>query len=364
MTNYIYTVSLHISRCDTCEQVFSNVPYNSNFTGKGDTIKFTRQKITIRAERTKKYKSQDILGNVRNSIYRQIVKSIIYLYTENQCRIRIRSIDVIRETRKTKYGPYSITVSNHEQPIKDDFPLLDKVQNLAMENIWKEGFEGDMVRSILAHWLCALASMDRIYIFEHLWRAFERLCFYSIRGEKDKNEFNAIKNMRGFICNNPHLFDESIRQAHKVSGRKFRNFDWEGYIINEFRPLHESKKAKPYTEKYKEHFVKCNKDFRVLGMLKKTLPLRKKELQEFDVYYDIYTHIDHHLKSRSFYDEHLLCMLCCKYAYYLRNRIFHGEIIDYTFTFSNATLENKNLDIINTLLNSVISDLMFSFDQL
>ena len=68
--------------------------------------------------------------------------------------------------------------------------------------------------------------------------------------------------------------------------------------------------------------------------------------------------------SKSKRDEQLLTMLCCKYAYYFRSKMFYGEVLSHSFTFTEKTIENKNIDVLNTLLLSLTTDLILSFDRL
>lgn len=40
--------------------------------------------------------------------------------------------------------------------------------------------------------------------------------------------------MKKLIRNNTHLFPAAMNEAHRISGRSFRTFDWSGYVKNEF----------------------------------------------------------------------------------------------------------------------------------
>lgn len=56
----------------------------------------------------------------------------------------------------------------------------------------------------------------------------------------------------------------------------------------------------------------------------------------------------------------MLCILCCRYAYYLRNKIFHGELPDFSFNFSQGTQDDKRLDKINLLLEDLNYELFWT----
>ena len=308
--------------------------------------------------------AQEILYNDQNSLYRQIIKCILFLYSKNASLIKLSRIDVLRYTTRTQDSPYSITIDKYNQPIKSDFTLRYAIPDNILAFIWEENVEGESLRTILSHWLSALASEDRLFIFEQLWRTFERFAFYANRGSHSNSEFEAIKNLKAYIWNNIPSFPDAINDASRISGKKFRDFDWSGYIQNEFPTLSVSNKPKPYTEKFQHHLVLCNRDLRVVGMLKKVLPLRSVELIHFGVYTNVENHINTQLSLRELKNEQLLTMLCCKYAYYFRNKMFHGEVLSHTFTFTDKTIENRRIDILNMLLQSLTTDLILIFDRL
>lgn len=364
MAKNYYTIKIHISRDNVELNSFQNIPYANSGVGCGDTVTFKKQTIIIEAERSKKMSPQEILYNNQNSLYRQIIKCILFLYLKNECRILLKKIDILRRTQRTQDTPYSITVDKYNQPVKADFVLRYSIPGTILDMVWQEGIQAEYLRTIFSYWLLALASEDRFYIFEQLWRSFERLAFYANRASNSKSEYEAIRNMKNLIRNNTHLFPDAMNEAHRISGRSFRSFDWSGYVKNEFPTLAASNKPKPYTEKYQKYFVLCNMDLRVIGMLKKTLLIRENELRHFGVYATVLRHITTHLATRAKYDEQLLTMLCCKYAYYFRNKMFHGEVLSHSFTFTEKTIENKNIDVLNTLLQSLTTDLILSFDRL
>ena len=342
----------------------NTIPYKNCRQGMYDTVTFTCQTILIEATRSKKMSAQEILYNDQNSLYRQIIKCILFLYSKNACWIKLYQIDVLRSTTRTQDPPYSITIDKYNQPIKADFTLRYAIPNNILAFIWEENVEGESLRTILSHRLSALASEDRLFIFEQLWRTFERFAFYANRGSRSNSEFEAIKNLKAYIWNNIPSFPEAINSARRVSGKKFRDFDWSGYIQNEFPTLSVSNKSRPYTDKFQNHLVLCNRDLRVIGMLKKILPLRITELMHFGVYTNVENHINTLLSQRETHDEQLLTMLCCKYAYYFRNKMFHGEVLSHTFTFTDKTIENRRIDILNMLLQSLTTDLILIFDRL
>lgn len=364
MAKNVYKITIHISRCNSVKGVYKDIPYLNCTNGQGDTITFKKQKVVIEAERSKKITPQEILYNNKNGLYRQIIKSILFLFLKNEHIVNLRSIDIDRTTKRSCDSTYSIKIDKYNQPIKGDFVLRYPIPDIVLQDIWRDDEKGKTLRQFFSYWLSALSSDNRLYIFENLWRAFERLAFYINRASGSKSEFDAIRAVKEYIWNHLDNCKDSLAEAKKVRGLQFRKFDWKGYIENEFPPLSTSAKTAPYTSKYKDYLVLCNQDFRIMEMLKETFSVREHELIHFRVDEVVKNHIDTQLACRVFKDEQLLTMLCCKYAYYFRNKMFHGEVVSHSFSFTDKTLENKRVDILNTLLESLTTDLIMCFDSL
>lgn len=258
----------------------------------------------------------------------------------------------------------SLKFSKDEKPIEGNFIFPYDLPEYVLNKIWDESKEGDNIRIVLTHYLRALSTEDRCYAFECYWRAFEQLCLYHNRTSPENNDFTALGEMRRFICNNKIYFSDSIRFADAVSLRKFLSYDWEGYVRNEYPPLAVSTKPKKYTEVFRYHFVKCNKDSRVIEMLDSVKDIRLPELNHHGISVEITSYISSHKAAPENVPEHVLCMLCCKYAYYLRNKMFHGEVPEFSFSFSNITKESRCLDTINLLLLYLNTELLLIHNRL
>lgn len=359
-----YKICIHISRSNAFVGRIENVPFVSAPAGESDTIIYTRQKITILAKRATKFTADQILHNSRNSLYIQILKSLIYLYVANQSRVRIYSITIDRNTSRTKDSQQKYELERHTQPLKGDFILRDDLPVAVKDIIWEESSRAYKLRSILSHFLSGLSSDDRYYIFERLWRAFEQLCFYHNRMASDNSDFKALAAMRFYINNHLTEFPEALLGANTIGVRDFQSFDWTGYVKNEFPLLSEGPSSNLYDNKFKVYFVTNNRDYRVIRMLEKMVPHRNAEMAHFNIDIDVNNHISGLITNPERHDENVLTMLCCKYAYYLRNKMFHGEIEDFTFTFSQSNDHDRNLDKLNMLLSELNFELLMVYDSL
>ena len=317
--NNKYKICIHIARSNSFIGTIINVPFAGAPAGVFDEVKFTKQKITITANRSKKLRTEDILKKKGNSLYGQILKSIVFLYLKNGERIRITKITVDRSTIRTQDPTFEHEVDKYMQPLADDFTLRFAIPDPIIDLIWREGKDFANLRSILTHFLCGLSSPDRYYIFERLWRAFEQLCLFHNRADRENGDFKALAAMRTYIAGHLGDFPEALNEANKISSLAFRKFDWEGYAKNEFPVLADGASRKLYENKFKIFFVTNNRDLRVVKMLEDIVPLRTAEMANFGISADVNSHITSCLALRERHDENVLTMICCKYAYYLRN---------------------------------------------
>ena len=362
--NNKYKICIHIARSNSFIGTISNVPFAGAPAGVFDEVKYTKQKITISAYRSKKFRTDEILKKKGNSLYNQILKSIVFLYLKNGERIRIIKITIDRSTTRTQDPTFEHDVDKYMQPLSDDFTLRFTIPDPIMNLVWREGRDYANLRSILTHFLCGLSSPDRYYIFERLWRAFEQLCLFHNRADRGNCDFKALAAMRTYIAGHLGDFPEALNEANKFSTLVFKKFDWEGYVKNEFPVMADGATRKMYENKFKVYFVTNNRDLRVVKMLEDIVSLRTAEMTHFGIDADVNSHITSYLALRERHDENVLTMICCKYAYYLRNKMFHGEIPDFTFTFAQGTDDDQRLDKINSLLELLCYELLLKYDRL
>lgn len=64
------------------------------------------------------------------------------------------------------------------------------------------------------------------------------------------------------------------------------------------------------------------------------------------------------------HNDHVLAILLCKYAYYVRNKCFHGQQADLSFCFSDKTNDDDIIDMLNELLLRITTELFISYSSL
>lgn len=310
--NNKYKICIHIARSNSFIGTINNVPFAGAPAGVFDEVKYTKQKITITANRSKKFRTDEILKKKGNSLYNQILKSIVFLYLKNGERIRIIKITIDRSTTRTQDPTFEHDVDKYMQPLSDDFTLRFTIPDPIINLVWREGRDYANLRSILTHFLCGLSSPDRYYIFERLWRAFEQLCLFHNRADRGNSDFKALAAMRTYIAGHLGDFPEALNEANKFSALVFKKFDWEGYVKNEFPVLADGATRKMYENKFKVYFVTNNRDLRVVKMLEDIVSLRTAEMTHFGIDADVNSHITSYLALRERHDENVLTMISFK----------------------------------------------------
>ena len=260
-----YKIGINLSRDNTIIKSI-DVPFINAAAGQLDKVSFSKQKIVITAVRSKKFKANDILSNKGNSLYQQILKSIIYLYVVNGERVRITKTRIERSTTRVHEVVKEYELDKDAQPITGSFIFRHAMPNAVIDRIWGESDGDYLLRTVLTHFIGALASGNRYYIFERHWRTFEQLCLYHNRAANPNRDVEALQNMRGYIVANTGKFNDAITMATGITEAQFLLFDWEGYVEGSFKHT-TSTDSKLYKNVFPNYFVGLNTDERIVHPL-------------------------------------------------------------------------------------------------
>lgn len=359
MTKRKYQIIIHTSRTDGVHIEKKGVAYHKmSKTSVGDTIKVFTQKIDIQAERNRKFDIEDIIEYKQSTIYLQIYKALLYLFLKKGKRVNIRSIDVSR----TGYSK-SLKIDAKRQPLMGDFTLLYSVPDVVLDILWDEGVKGDTLRAAVSHFLVALSSSDRYICFERLWRAFEQIAMWHKYHEAMPNkpkEFEALVNMRNHICSNPIELSNTFAYVDKLDNTKIDSLLWRKLIQNNYTCAN---KVRQVRELYGDFFDK-NKDERLVGVFKKVLKMQEKEINNQGRMVDFETLISDYSNNHIRNNSHVLSLLVCKYCYFMRNKMFHGEVADFSFCFTNHTEDDDITEFLNELLERLVNELICEYNNL
>lgn len=359
MTKRKYQIIIHTSRAGGVHVEKNGVAYPQMPNASvGDSIKVFTQKIDIQAERNGKFDIEDIIEYKQSTIYTQIYKSLLYMFLRRGKRVNIRSIDV----KRTGYSK-SMLIDAQRQPLDGDFSLQYTVPDDVLDVIWNEDVQSNALRAAVSHFLVALSTKDRYKRFERLWRAFEQIImwhkYHNNMFDKPK-EFDALVEMRNHICSNPVELGNTFAYIDLLDSSKIEQLHWRKLIQNNYTFRN---KANQVDTLYNDFFLK-NKDERLVGVFKKALKLQDKEIaaQGRKAYFEalINDYSTAHIRNNA----HVLSLLVCKYCYFMRNKMFHGEVADFSFCFTNHTEDDDITDFLNELLERLVNELICEYNKL
>jgi hypothetical protein len=224
--------------------------------------------------------------------------------------------------------------------------------------LFSSGASGEKLANILSHWLVGICSKDRIKKFESLWRAFEQLCDHHNRAMANRKEFDNLREMRTFMDNNEILFPLTSSMLAPKDYVWIRRFQWKQFIYNNF-PLSATKQG--IWDNYRDNFVCSNTDNRIIQLINDTLVYRAGKLREKGVKAAIDAHLARYAAQPETKNLQLAAFMCCKFAYYIRNKMFHGEVYEKNFRFYSAADDDWQLDELNTILETLTFELIDNY---
>ncbi len=317
----------------------------SNGKNNEDSFHFFSKSFTLIASRSKAYEDGTILSNSCNSINNQILKGLLYYYSLATSFPKISKVSIIRKRAKSVDFNYTLDCANIIQPIIPNNNNPFSFNKEVVKEVFNESERGNAYRIALSYWLKGIASSERYYKFDHFWRAFNHLYLYHTNTKKD---FDGMKHMRQYIIDNSGLFPLTISITNSYSSNDLRKFRWRNLILNDYDTYNK-------TVAFKEFVLRYN-DERIMNLFKDVLPYREVFLKNAGLYGDVVSHINQ-VPIRK--DGELITLLSIKYAYFVRNKMFHGEIPDSTFKIHYNHIDDE-IDNLNGILSTLIYEIINS----
>ncbi len=99
-------------------------------------------------------------------------------------------------------------------------------------------------------------------------------------------------------------------------------------------------------------------------MFRKACDIHKKGLADHVLKPVSDTLINSYVTTHAKNNANVLALIVCKYCYFYRNKMFHGQEVDYTFSFSDHTEDDDITDFLNSVLELLVFDLICGFNIL
>lgn len=360
MTKVRYTITIHTSRTNRLRLNKIDLNYHKKPAAASfDIVQFLNQKVVIGAERNSKRLSlEDMLEYKQSNLYSQIFKSLLYLYLGNGSRVSIRSIDVdtatIHETR---------AIDRKSQPLGNDFNLRKAIPLPTLDVLWEETSKGENLRTVVSHFLKGVTSKDRYFKFERLWRAYEQLAYrhhYHDNIPKSPSGTDAMRSMRALIISNPAYIQDTLNLIDGIGSRSLDKLHWKRLIESNY----------PYSGTVNQlnclisNLINGNQDYRLCRVFRKARDIRRNGLTNHHLLAGVDSTIAGYQAARAKNNSHVLSLIICKYGFFMRNKMFHGQEADFTFCFTNHTEDDDITDFMNRILESFIIDLLCGYNFL
>ena len=340
--NNIQTYKVQIKFKEKCTTMSSAIEFHAGYkqsNGKQDVFRFSASAIELTLVRSKKYDT--IITRPQNSINSQIIKALIAYYAVSNVISPIKNF-TIRRVVGTNEEVYS-ECEAFQQPLRIRRTMENELhfQTTILSTIIEDIPRGAALRIALSYWLNAMV-VDNVYLkFENLWRAFNRLYVYQGNGQ---NEFESMKTMKQLILDNQDKFPQSMAITNGYTKEELHSFRWQQMILNDYPTRNHTQALVDFIERYR--------DSRIMVLLNEKLVCREEYINESGKWTEVQNHIARNTHTIS--DIELVTILCIKYAYFIRNKYFHGETLDGTFK-----LMQDNIDFEFERISKLLSTLIF-----
>lgn len=347
MINKEYVITINLES----EQSFPYSKFEGDIHINNDKYILYDKKISLISIRSKTHKLDNILKNKNNSIHKSIV-NVLFLYVLLiGCPVTIKRMKIEskynNKEKKFEKGSFNKFLNNYN----DNYKLLSYLDKDVLKNIFSGNAKNYKEKIIsLTFLLKSIDSDNNTYIFEKAWKAYNSL--YKLASGKNK-DFDCLKFISDDMSNNPSSYPLSISYFDKQSKDDIRNNIKYNKFIQDFSL---SKNMDGFRT-----FALSRKDFRILEIISDSITVVKKYTSNVVEFNDLKDKIAR-IKETKYKDNSCAAKtICNKYGYFVRNKIFHGEIKDndleiiktedeYTNPFLNSALIRLCIDIVNNLV--------------
>lgn len=330
--------------------IFSdNVKYGQQWLGT-DKVTISEKSIEISGSRKSTSKIETIEGLYRSKIYNQLIKSLLYLYAVSPNNLRIYSITIFKNGTQTVF-------SDINQLFGDDKFFKASFNKNELKIIFEENEKSSALKDALFFLLRSMHESNYYFAFELIWKSFNIL--YYCYGKK-KSDFDNQVEIRKLLLKNESLFINTKSIANKLTQKDLRDsFRWRQFVYNDFPK--KTLKNKSHANAFHDFILRYS-DSRIMSLFHEIICYKEKELKNESLYDDCIYHIEHEMKSTN--DMELVVLIAIKYAYFVRNKLTHGEENDLLYTLLSKDIRLEEIKWITKLLQSLINDFFNSISLL
>lgn len=353
----IYTITISLINRSSLRFVRQSPYFNSG--AKTDSISFNSNVIVIVAERNRRYDETDIFMNVQNSLYNQILKCLQIHYCNEGHQAGISQISIVAD---------GVNISRLFTDAFQPFPSFDapiKFKESALMKLLQEDSDSFALRMIVSHWFTQGLTTDRQRRLECIWRTFEQLCNHlrHVPSGSKSNISEGLDLMVNELVSNPASYPASAAFVSGESRESLRLLRWHDMIENNYMETPPGGNKSSNYQRFKTRLCDPYIDERVCTLMKDILPYRRRELQRYGLYYTIETELNNKITLHQKKDIDIVALLCY-YAYYLRNRLFHGQTLVRCSIFDPNKTDDMRIDLLYGMLSILTVELINNYQAL
>lgn len=351
---YQIVVSFNKGQCANPLGVKNLVYYKAGNVTKNDQVSFFKKSIKIAAERKDFYTGIDILYKTTISIHHTVERAIMLYYANCTNFPKINKISV-SVTCPNAANNYTFETNRTNTPQIFKFAINREPDYVVSPSANWYGLDdkGNALRISLSYWLEAISSSVPQIKFERAWTAFNTL--YSYYGQK-KQEFENHAYIKQQILANQAHFNQSVTISHSMTSTMIRSYRLKKWVKTQL-----DRKSFGLLESIMTHI----QDDRLRQVFKgvfnsgditsrfthptnaDTNTQRQTTLTNIQTALAVPGGVD---------DIEVTFFMCITYAYFLRNRRFHGGS-ENSYCKISPTAEDKEFESISERLVTLVKEL-------
>lgn len=321
---------------------------------KEDKVVFYKKSIRIDAERKDFYNASDILHKPVLTIH-QILERSIMLYYANCTNFPLINKITITATCPDAAQNYVISTNKSTTPQLFIFALSRFVTDFICPsmNWFTLDKKGNALRISLSYWLEAISTSVSQIKFERAWTAFNTLYTYYGKYKREDRNHTYIKDQ---VRNNIASFPESLALSSALTYTQLRAYRWKKWMKNQIERKYfgilESIMTTITDNRLKQVFagVFASNDI-TSKFADSSDPVRDADLRAK------LSNIQTSLANPGVTNNvEVTLFLCVNYAYFLRNRRFHGGS-ENSFCKISPSAEDTEFESISKRLITLVKEL-------
>lgn len=351
---YKIVVSFNKGQCVNPIGIQSLSYYKAGAIVKNDQVSFFKKVIKIDAERKEFYSANAIMYKTTISIHHTIERAIMLYYANCTNFPKINRI-TISAVCPDSANDYTLEIPKSIVPQIFKYAIgRNAIYAISPTANWFGLDEkGNALRISLSYWLEAISTTVAQIKFERAWTAFNTLYTYYGQKKRECDNHDYIKNQ---IRANQAHFSQSISISNGMTSTMIRSYRWKKWVKTQLDrksfDLLENVLTNVQDNRVKQVFAGLFRSREITSRFSDPAnPARDAQRQAK------LNNIQTSLATPGVTDDiEVTFLMCITYAYFLRNRRFHGGS-ENSYCKISPTAEDTEFEYISERLIALVKEL-------